>query len=224
MKGGRAKEGAAGFPRADGVRGGEQVPAGRGSKGETRGGGVPSLREARRQRAASPTSGKRGDRGRRPQPVRNWRGGGGVPNLGEEAAAAGRRRPKKTHRSRPLGRRLQPAARLGSTKSPQSGWRRPRRQSPDPKAASAATPGRPEPEPQPQPPLLPPSLLCLGSEERGSGGGGDRAAEPGPGAPWWRSSTGPQASAQARGRYRGQPCAVPRSTLRAPAGLPSRVG
>lgn len=75
--------------------------------------------------------GKRGDRGRppqplgsegtggrRPQPVRNRRGGDGVPNLGDKAAAAGRRRLKKTHRFRPLGRLLQPAARLGSAKAP----------------------------------------------------------------------------------------------------------
>lgn len=104
--------------------------------------------------------------------MRNERGGG-VANLWEE-----RPRPlggdvrEKTHRSRQLGRRLRPGARLHSDKTPHSELRRPGRQSPHTKASSATTPGRPEPKPKPRTPLLPPSLLALGSEGRGSGGAG----------------------------------------------------
>lgn len=150
--------------------------------------------------------------------MRNRRGGHGVPNLGDKAAAAGRRRPKKTHRSRPLGHRLQPAARLGSAKAPhfraEATWKPVSlpegRFSCDPGPARSPSPSRGRPYFR---------LLCSPCAARGGDRAGAETERPS-GArvpPGGSPPRTPQASAQVRGRSRCQ------STLCALAGLPLRL-
>lgn len=187
---------------------GEVVPTGRRSRGEGTGVGVSNLWEPRGEEAASPTRGKLGARGGVPK----WETGEEEASqpVGREAATAGSRQ-KETHHSGPLGRRLRPAAGLHSAKVPgEKGTAL--------QAEGARTPvSRPKgrrhwiprkPEPHPRMPLLPPSPLARASEGRGAGRGGDRAAQPGVGAPWRRSSTGARCGAGA-GRSSRQSRALP---------------
>lgn len=167
----------------------KEDPAGRENREEGRGGDVPRLRDAHGPGRRPPSVGN--ERGRRPQPV------------GREAAVAGTHQ-KETHRSRLLGRRLHPAARLCSVKAPgKDGDRAPSRGGPD-----ANLPARRPPLPRLRAARSPNlsrgrlyfRLLCPPSGARGGRGrreaeGRDRAAELGLRAPWWRSS-------KARGLWR----------------------
>lgn len=124
-----------------------------------------------------------------------------------EAATAGRR-PRGTHPSGLLGRRLHPAARPRSAKVPgEDGHLAPSQAGRDANLLSVKPPPppppllsslvRPETEPQQWTFPLPPFLLAPGSEGRGAGRGGDRAAEWDLRAPWRQSSTGACCSAGA---------------------------
>lgn len=165
------------------------------------GGDAPNRWETRREGAVSPTFTKRKDTGKKSPTRRKREERGRRPQLvGREAAAA----PGETSEGdSPLSSAGPPIPRNRTTplsqstrrgRAPRPEPRRPGCQTPGPKAAATASPGRPKPVPQPRTPYF--RLLCRpgGSQGRGKGLGGGREAELGLCAPWRRSSTGARAA------------------------------
>lgn len=153
--------------------------------------------ERRGKGATSPAREERRDRRRRPKPVGNESRGGGVRNqcrdVRRRLTALFRWAANATGRTTPLSQGT------GRGRTLHSEPRRPGRQPPGPKVAATASPGRRDSEPLPRTTLLPPSLPAPGSQGRGEGGGGDRAA--GPARPLAAVlHRGARAAAQARGK------------------------